>query len=172
MTPNDETPLQEILKLELDKYLDVLQEISSQASKEFALEKVMKNLLKEIFIFFDVKTVINFILMNKLVIFKLVWNMKKDRLWNNKNLWWWFFQALEKMKSDWENMHFSFVAYKDTGVSILSSPEDIQVLLDDHIVKTTTMKGSPFIEPFEAAVNEWDVLLVRYITLELVENSP
>lgn len=99
--------------------------------------------------------------------------MKKDRLWNNKNLWsWWFFQALEKMKSDWENMHFSFVAYKDTGVSILSSPEDIQVLLDDHIVKTTTMKGSPFIEPFEAAVNEWDVLLVRYITLELVENSP
>lgn len=44
MTPNDETPLQEVLKLELDKYLDVLQEISSQASKEFALEKVMKNL--------------------------------------------------------------------------------------------------------------------------------
>lgn len=42
MTPNDETPLQEVLKLELDKYLDVLQEISSQASKEFALEKVMK----------------------------------------------------------------------------------------------------------------------------------
>lgn len=57
MTPNDETPLQEVLKLELDKYLDVLQEISSQASKEFALEKVMKNLLKEIFIFLDVKTV-------------------------------------------------------------------------------------------------------------------
>lgn len=42
MTPTDETPLQEILKLELDKYLDVLQEISSQASKEFALEKVRK----------------------------------------------------------------------------------------------------------------------------------
>lgn len=49
MTPNDETPLQEILKLELDKYLDVLQEISSQASKEFALEKVRtskKNFVK------------------------------------------------------------------------------------------------------------------------------
>lgn len=54
MTPNDETPLQEILKLELDKYLDVLQEISSQASKEFALEKVGKNFLREIFIFLDV----------------------------------------------------------------------------------------------------------------------
>lgn len=54
MTPTDETPLQEILKLELDKYLDVLQEISSQASKEFALEKVRKTLLREIFIFLDV----------------------------------------------------------------------------------------------------------------------
>ena len=74
------------------------------------------------------------------------------------------FQALEKMKSDWENIHFSFVPYKDTGISILSSPEDIQVLLDDHIVKTTTMKGSPFIEPFEAAVNEWDGLLVCRLT--------
>lgn len=54
MTPTDETPLQEILKLELDKYLDVLQEISSQASKEFALEKVRKTLLREFFIFLDV----------------------------------------------------------------------------------------------------------------------
>jgi dynein heavy chain len=72
------------------------------------------------------------------------------------------------MKNDWENIHFSFVPYKDTGISILSSPEDIQVLLDDHIVKTTTMKGSPFIEPFEAAVNEWDNLLVGdYMSKEL-----
>lgn len=48
MTPSEETPLQEILKLELDKYLDVLQEISSQASKEFALEKVRKSLVSQL----------------------------------------------------------------------------------------------------------------------------
>ena len=64
------------------------------------------------------------------------------------------------MKDDWSNMHFNFVPYKDTGINILSAPEDIQVLLDDHIVKTTTMKGSPFIGPFEKEVNEWDNLLV------------
>ena len=58
-------------------------------------------------------------------------------------------------------MNFTFVPYKDTNISILSSPDDIQVLLEDHIVKTTTMKGSPFIGPFEDEVNQWDITLVR-----------
>lgn len=69
------------------------------------------------------------------------------------------------MKDEWSNVHFGFVSYKDTGISILSSPDDIQVLLDDHIVKTMTMKGSPFIGPFETEVNEWDHLLVSMIYL-------
>ena len=64
------------------------------------------------------------------------------------------------MKEDWKNMNFVFVPYKDTNLSVLASPDDVQVLLEDHIVKTTTMKGSPFIGPFEEQVNEWDVTLV------------
>ena len=71
-----------------------------------------------------------------------------------------FFQALQKMKDDWGSMLFSFVPYKDTGINIMSAPDEIQVLLDDHIVKTTTMKGSPFIAPFETEINEWDLKLV------------
>lgn len=63
MTPSEETPLQEILKLELDKYLDVLQEISSQASKEFALEKVRKkpsqSVITRIFLLFGDITIVN-----------------------------------------------------------------------------------------------------------------
>lgn len=74
------------------------------------------------------------------------------------------------MKSDWENMYFFFVVYKDIGVFILFLFEDIQVLLDDYIVKIIIMKGFFFIEFFEVVVNEWDVFLVRYIILELVEN--
>lgn len=40
--PQEDTPLLDVLQLGLEKYLDQLTEISSQASKEFALEKVHK----------------------------------------------------------------------------------------------------------------------------------
>ena len=75
-----------------------------------------------------------------------------------------FVQALSKMKADWEAMNFNFVPYKDTDISILASFDEIQLLLDDHIVKTTTMKNSPFIKPFEQEINTWDHTLVREIT--------
>lgn len=40
---------------------------------------------------------------------------------------------------------------------------NLQVLLDDHIVKTMTMKGSPFVVPFETELKEWESKLVSLI---------
>ena len=69
-------------------------------------------------------------------------------------------QALLKMKEDWDLVDFGLVPYRDTNTQILSAVDDIQMLLDDHVVKTHTMKGSPFIAPFVEEIEAWETTLV------------
>ncbi len=69
-------------------------------------------------------------------------------------------QSMQQMVADWADMEFSITPYGDTGTYTLSSMDAIQVLLDDHIVKTQTMRGSPYIKPFEEQMGQWEAQLL------------
>ena len=43
------------------------------------------------------------------------------------------------MKSEWKSFCFECVPYRESGVSILAAVEDVQQMLDDHILKAQTM---------------------------------
>ncbi|XP_028831809.1 dynein heavy chain 3, axonemal isoform X2 [Denticeps clupeoides] len=69
-------------------------------------------------------------------------------------------KALDKMKADWAEVNFTFKQYRDTGTSVVSAVDDIQTMLDDHIIKTQTMRASPFIQPIEANCKQWEEKLL------------
>lgn len=63
--------------------------------------------------------------------------------------------SLNKMVAEWTDICFKTSPYKETGICILSGIDDIQSVLDDHIVKTVGMRGSAFVKPFEGQVRAW-----------------
>jgi len=68
--------------------------------------------------------------------------------------------SLQKMKEDWLEVYFDLTPYRETGVNILTAVDDIQMLLDDHVLKAQTMRGSPFIKTFEQEMQSWEQKLI------------
>ncbi|KAF4078180.1 hypothetical protein AMELA_G00196410 [Ameiurus melas] len=70
-------------------------------------------------------------------------------------------KAMQNMVEAWDGMSFHHHAYRESGVSILTAVDEIQTMLDDQIVKTQTMRGSPFIKPFETEIKAWEERLIH-----------
>ncbi|XP_054464751.1 dynein axonemal heavy chain 12 [Anoplopoma fimbria] len=70
-------------------------------------------------------------------------------------------KAMQTMVHIWDGISFNHQPYRETGVSILTALDEIQTMLDDQIVKTQTMRGSPFIKPFENEIKIWEERLLR-----------
>ena len=69
-------------------------------------------------------------------------------------------QALDKMEAEWKGVNLEIVEYRETQTYVLKGFDEIQQLLDDHIVMTQSMSFSPFKGPFAQRIDEWEKLLV------------
>ena len=68
-------------------------------------------------------------------------------------------KALEKMQLDWDGVCFRVIEYKDTGTFIIGGVDEVQLVLDDQIVRVMSMRASPFIKPFEERAFSWEGIL-------------
>lgn len=72
-------------------------------------------------------------------------------------------KAMTKMRDEWEPLEFMAISVPGKDSYILSgeSVELIQTALDDHIIKTQTMKGSPFAKFMLDKIIAWETTLLR-----------
>eukprot|EP00439_Symbiodinium_sp_Y106_P069158 s1229_g11.t2 len=61
--------------------------------------------------------------------------------------------ALATMKKEWRPIEFGLVPHR-AGTHMVRGIDEIQAVLDDHIVKSMGIRGSPFVEPIEKEVKD------------------
>lgn len=63
-------------------------------------------------------------------------------------------KIIKKMRDDWEPIIVELKKWRDTGTYIVAggSIDEMQQILDDQIVKTQTMKSSPYAKIFEDTI--------------------
>lgn len=53
------------------------------------------------------------------------------------------------------------IYFRDSDVKILATLDDVQALLDDHILKSQSMRGSPFIAALGKKATDWEEKLIN-----------
>jgi dynein heavy chain len=69
--------------------------------------------------------------------------------------------GLSAQVSEWEPINIELKEWSTTETYIVGggSVDEVQTLLDDHVIKTQTMKGSPFAVNFAEKIEEWENFL-------------
>lgn len=74
-------------------------------------------------------------------------------------------KMLKQMYAEWDGIDLKLKSWKESQYYVIvgESVDEIQTLLDDHIIQTQTMKGSQFAKIFDAEIQKWeaDLLYVR-----------
>lgn len=70
-------------------------------------------------------------------------------------------EMITAMKEEWKNVKFDLVEYAEASTFLLHKPEPIWELLDEHILKTMAIAGSPYVKLLRSEVNYWKTTLVR-----------
>ena len=65
-------------------------------------------------------------------------------------------KALNDMMAGWEGQEFEVLPYRATGTSVIKLSEEVNTLLDDHIVLTQQFSFSPYKGPFEERIADWE----------------
>jgi len=69
-------------------------------------------------------------------------------------------KGMDNMEREWEPLEFLMKSYRNTGTFIVGGVDEIQTLLDDHIVKVQAMRSSRYVQPFVERIKEWESTLV------------
>lgn len=67
---------------------------------------------------------------------------------------------LMSAQDDWENVEFEILPYRNTNTYILSGIDDIQTMLDDHILKSQAIRSSPYVATLIEKSYEWENKLI------------
>ncbi|KAJ9446655.1 Dynein-1-beta heavy chain [Diplonema papillatum] len=68
-------------------------------------------------------------------------------------------EQLISMKVEWETLAFSIDSYKDTGTYVMKGSDEVQQMLDDHLIITQSLSFSPFKAQFEDDISSWEASL-------------
>ena len=65
-------------------------------------------------------------------------------------------KTLNDMVAAWEGCDFEVMPYRNTGTGVIKLTEEVNSLLDDHIVLTQQFSFSPYKGPFEERIADWE----------------